>query len=88
MNKIYKITVNITGFGFSKSEGAYEAVKPFEGEMYFRNKYLSEKYVDEIYEAAEKFRPSYYKHKELEITNYGNYSVYVSIHCSSEEFEI
>lgn len=88
MNKIYKVSVEITGFGFRRSEGAYEEMKTYEGDMYFRNQYLAEKYVDEIYETAEKFQPSYYKYGELEITNYGNYSVYVSIHCISEEFKL
>lgn len=88
MNKIYKVSVKITGFGFGVSENAYEEVKPFEGDMYFRNKYLADKYIDEIYRTAEKFQPSYYKYGKLEITNYGNYSVYVTICSSIEEFRI
>lgn len=88
MNKIYKVSVKITGFGFGYSEGVYEAVKTFEGDMYFRNQYLADKYVDEIYDVAEKFQPSYYRHGEIEITNYGNYSVYVSIRNTTEEFKL
>lgn len=86
--KIYKVSVEITGFGFRKSEGAYEEMKKFEGVMYFRNTYQLDKYIEEIYDAAERFYPSYYKYGRFEITNYGNYSICVSIYRGTEEFRI
>lgn len=88
MNKIYKVSVRITGYGFTHCVDEYKTVKGFEGDMYFRNKYLAKKYVDEIYDIAENFYPSYGRHGEIEITNYGNYSIFIKIHMSEEEFKL
>lgn len=85
--KIYKVSVKITGFGFRISEGAYEEMKKFEGVMYFRNTYQLDKYVEEIYDAAERFYHSYHKYG-IEITNYGDYSICININRGSEEFVI